>query len=112
MAVLTRCLAISEKKYFLKCITFPEFFAIFAARNQNVHDMDKMKVQSFRLTESDIDKINQMAGRSFFNNKSHVVRAAVQFLHRYATPKMFDVIMAGYLHNWKDYNFTITNEQL
>ena len=74
--------------------------------------MDNMKVQSYRLTESDIDKIDQMADRCYYDKKSDVVRAAVQFLHRYATPRMFSVIMAGYHQNWKNYNFTITDEQL
>lgn len=112
MAVLTRCREISEKNIFLKCITFIDFFSIFAARNQNVHDMDKMKVQSFRLSESDINIIDKMAARLSYDNRSDVVRAAVQFLFRYATHVGYMKIMAGYRQNWKDYNFTITDEQL
>lgn len=112
MAVLTQCFTISRKKYFLKCITFTDFFSIFAARNQNVHDMEKMKVQSFRLTESDIDKIDQLAARTSYDKRSDVIRAAVQFLYRYATHVGYMKIMAGYRQNWKDYNFTITDEQL
>lgn len=112
MAVLTRCLAISEKNIFLKCITFTEFFSIFAADNQLVQGMKKMKVCSFRLTESDINKIDEMALRTSYDMRSDVVRAAVQFLYRYATRVGYMKIMAGYRQNWKDYNFTITDEQL
>ena len=112
MAVLTRFFAISEKNIFLKCITFTEFFSIFAADNQLVQGMKKMKVQSFRLDESDIEIIDKMAARLSYDNRSDVVRAAVQFLFRYATHVGYLKIMAGYRQNWKDYNFTITDEQL
>ena len=74
--------------------------------------MDKMKILSFRLTESDLEKIDQLAARTSYDKRSDVIRAAVQFLYRYANKVDYMNIMAGYRHNWKDYNFTITDEQL
>lgn len=64
------------------------------------------------MTDEELKELEKIAGEFRYWKRSDVVRAAVQFMAKYATPGMRYQIMAGYGHQWKDYQFTITHEQL
>lgn len=70
------------------------------------------KIVPVRMTDDEVKELDAIASKSRFWKRSDVVRAAVQFMSKYATPGMQAHIMAGYFSRWRDYNFTITNEQL
>lgn len=64
------------------------------------------------MSSEELAELEKMAGEFRYWKRSDVVRAAVQFMAKFATPNMLYQIMAGYGRQWKDYQFTITNEQL
>lgn len=70
------------------------------------------KIIPVRMTPEEVAELDAIASKSRYWKRSDVVRAALQFMTKYATPGMQSHIMAGYFSRWRDYNFTITNEQL
>lgn len=70
------------------------------------------KIVPVRMTDDEVKELDAMVIHSRYWKRSDLVRAAVQFMSKYATPHMQAQIMAGYFNRWRDYNFTITNEQL
>lgn len=70
------------------------------------------KIIPVRMTPEEVEELEKITKSFRYYKRSDVIRAAVQFMARFATPTMQWKIMAGYGSRWKDYKFTITNEQL
>lgn len=70
------------------------------------------KVIPVRMAPEEVAELDKIAKSFTYWKRSDVIRAAVQLMARFATPAQQLEIMAGYGSLWKDYKFTITNEQL